>query len=114
MSFISKAINFRSKRNLAYLADTLQIRYLAFIVAQRLMDTNLHLKKSERLLVSETSAIVNSHIKKYAQIRLLQRGWTTWLMGGIDDRIIALAPVVLSCVNLAEVSTPTTCHILFL
>jgi len=80
MSFISKAINFRSKRNLAYLADTLQIRYLAFIVAQRLMDTNLHLKKCERLLVSETGAIVNSHIQKNMHRNVFcredgQRGW---------------------------------------
>jgi PhoPQ-activated pathogenicity-related protein len=31
-----------------------------------------------------------------------KRGWTTWLMGGIDDRIVALAPVVLSCLNMVE------------
>ena len=33
----------------------------------------------------------------------LQRGWTAWLQAAIDDRVIAVAPTVLSCLNLQEV-----------
>jgi PhoPQ-activated pathogenicity-related protein len=28
-----------------------------------------------------------------------KRGWTTWLQGAVDDRVEAMAPVVLSCLN---------------
>jgi PhoPQ-activated pathogenicity-related protein len=29
-----------------------------------------------------------------------KRGWTTWLTGAIDSRVVAMAPVVLSCLNM--------------
>jgi PhoPQ-activated pathogenicity-related protein len=29
-----------------------------------------------------------------------KRGWTTWLVGAIDNRVVAMAPVVLSCLNM--------------
>jgi PhoPQ-activated pathogenicity-related protein len=31
-----------------------------------------------------------------------KRGWTTWLTGAVDDRVIAIAPAILSCLNLHE------------
>ena len=33
----------------------------------------------------------------------MQRGWTAWLHAAIDDRVIAVAPTVLSCLNVQEV-----------
>ena len=33
-----------------------------------------------------------------------KRGWTTWMTGPIDDRVIAMAPVVLSSLNMNPVS----------
>jgi len=29
-----------------------------------------------------------------------KRGWTTWLTGAVDSRVVAMAPVVLSCLNM--------------
>lgn len=29
-----------------------------------------------------------------------KRGWTTWLTGAIDSRVVAMSPVVLSCLNM--------------
>ena len=39
---------------------------------------------------------------------ILQRGWTTWLHGAIDDRVVAMAPVVLSILNTQEVKQPAS------
>ena len=36
---------------------------------------------------------------------IFQRGWTTWIVGAIDERVSCMAPVVLSCLNMREVST---------
>lgn len=32
-----------------------------------------------------------------------KRGWTTWMTGPIDDRVVAMAPVVLSNLNMVPV-----------
>ena len=34
---------------------------------------------------------------------LFQRGWTTWITGAIEERIIAIAPVVLTDLNMGPV-----------
>jgi PhoPQ-activated pathogenicity-related protein len=39
-------------------------------------------------------------IEKFMIAGESKRGWTTWLTGAIDSRVAAMAPVVLSCLNL--------------
>ena len=34
-----------------------------------------------------------------------KRGWTTWMTAPVDDRIVAMSPVVLSSLNMQEVKT---------
>ena len=35
---------------------------------------------------------------------IFQRGWTTWIVGAIDSRVVGMVPTVLTCLNLVEVS----------
>ena len=35
-----------------------------------------------------------------------KRGWTTWLQPAADERVVAIVPVVLSCLNLNTVRSP--------
>ena len=54
-------------------------------------------------LVNEELNIAN--ISRFFMSGQSKRGWTTWLASAIDDRVIAMAPTVLSSLNLTEVST---------
>jgi PhoPQ-activated pathogenicity-related protein len=45
---------------------------------------------------------VNVDIEHFMIAGQSKRGWTVWLTAAIDDRVIAMAPVVLSCVNMVE------------
>ena len=35
----------------------------------------------------------------------LQRGWTTWSLASVDQRVIAIAPLVFSLLNMGDVSS---------
>jgi len=60
--------------------------------AVRAMDTM-------QALVKET---YSTDIESFMIAGESKRGWTTWLTGAIDDRVIAMAPVVLTCLNLND------------
>ena len=49
----------------------------------------------------KTSGAVN--INGFMVAGSSKRGWTTWLMPAADDRVVAMAPTVLSCLNLNTV-----------
>lgn len=36
-------------------------------------------------------------------LSLLQRGWTTWLTGAVDRRVVAIVPIVMDLLNISEV-----------
>ncbi|ELT99115.1 hypothetical protein CAPTEDRAFT_215443 [Capitella teleta] len=43
--------------------------------------------------------MTGNELKNYMVAGASKRGWTTWLQGAVDDRVEAMAPVVLSCLN---------------
>ena len=35
---------------------------------------------------------------------IFQRGWTTWTIGAVDERVVAIAPIVMDLLNMVEVA----------
>jgi len=52
-----------------------------------------------QMLVKEK---VNADIENFVIAGASKRGWTAWLTAAIDDRVIGVAPVVLSCLNMID------------
>jgi PhoPQ-activated pathogenicity-related protein len=46
---------------------------------------------------------INVDIDKFVISGASKRGWTSWLTAAIDDRVVGVIPVVLSCLNMKEV-----------
>ena len=47
---------------------------------------------------------IEAGVNKFMLAGESKRGWTTWMTGPIEDRVIAMAPVVLSSLNMNPVS----------
>jgi len=46
----------------------------------------------------------NVDIEKFVMGGRSKRGWTSWLTAAVDDRVIAVIPIVLSCQHVSELS----------
>ncbi len=57
--------------------------------------------------VSEISATENVVVAEYMVAGGSKRGWTTWLTGAMDDRVVAIVPIV---IDVANVSTSMLHH----
>ena len=51
------------------------------------------------------------NIDKFMVAGESKRGWTTWMTAPIDDRVVAMAPVVMSSLKMQEVSITITPYI---
>ena len=43
-------------------------------------------------------------LMKWSRDCLFQRGWTTWTVGAVDKRVVAIAPIVMDLLNMQTVS----------
>jgi PhoPQ-activated pathogenicity-related protein len=62
-------------------------------------------------LLTRNDLGISAGVNKFMLAGESKRGWTTWMTGPIDDRVIAMAPVVLSNLNMNPVSNSSECEL---
>lgn len=51
-------------------------------------------------------------VEKFLVSGASKRGWTAWLVGGVDDRVVAIAPIVMDMLNFQPVGGRAVCRAL--
>lgn len=49
-------------------------------------------------------------VEKFLVSGASKRGWTAWLVGGVDDRVVAIAPIVMDMLNFQPVGGHAVCR----
>lgn len=64
----------------------------------------LPMTKAVKLAMDATSELVKTYydknLQKYVVAGASKRGWTTWTTGAVDDRVVAIVPIVIDLLNL--------------
>lgn len=64
----------------------------------------LPMTKAVKLAMDATSELVKTYyekdLSKYVVAGASKRGWTTWTTGAVDDRVVAIIPIVIDMLNL--------------
>ena len=107
----NQPLEFHGDGNLRYEDDLIAYGWNRFLEGEdsRWLARNPMVKSAVKAMdaVSEISAEENVAVSEYFVTGGSKRGWTTWLTGAMDDRVIAIAPIV---IDVANVSTSMLHH----
>lgn len=65
---------------------------------------NAMIKSAVRAMDTVTAACANEQVKvdEFVVAGASKRGWTTWLTGAIDDRVVGIIPIVIDVLNVRD------------
>ena len=107
----NQPLEFHGDGNLRYEDDLIAYGWNRYLEgeAPKWLARNAMVKSAVKAMdaVTEISADQSATVSEYMVAGGSKRGWTTWLTGAMDDRVIAIAPIV---IDIANVSTSMLHH----
>ena len=107
----NQPLEFNGDGNLRYEDDLIAYGWDRYLdgEASKWLARNAMVKSAVKAMdaITEISANESVTVDEYMVAGGSKRGWTTWLTGAMDDRVVAIAPIV---IDIANVSTSMRHH----